>query len=273
MDSLTLRYGLSVFEGVRLYQQASGPRVRPFMLAEHLRRLANSLVLTRMPDPGIAAIPKIVAELVERNEIVDDAYIRIAVSAGNPGLISDDVEPVLTVGATPMGRKQWLKEEKGMKLQISPWQRAPEGAFPAAAKNISAYAGSRLGALTAKDSGYDGCVLVNADGRLCEAPTAALFILRDGVLRTPVLTEGVLPSITRRWTLTAAAGLGMPIAECLVSRTDAYLADEAFLCGTGLEFAPVRSFDGRECGSWPDNSVTRCLIDLYFREVRGGGTS
>ena len=269
VGSLAMRYGLSVFEGIRLYRQADGSGVRPFRLAEHLRRLGHSLALTRIPDPGIARLPALVTELAERNGIKEDAYVRIAVSAGNPGLMDAEVEPVLTVTATPMGRKRWLRAGAGMRLQVSAWQRAAEAAFPAAAKNISGYAGPRLALLAAKDSGYDGCVLTNSNGRLCEAPTAALFILRDGVLRTPALTEGVLPSITRAWTLVAAAELGFTAVESMVDRTDAYLADEAFLCGTGLEFAPVQSFDGHQCASWPDNPVTRSLINHFFHEVRG----
>lgn len=270
IGSLALRYGLSVFEGIRLYRRSDGTGVRPFLLDAHVTRLANSLRLVRLPDPGVDKVPGIVEDLIARNGVTDDAYVRVAVTPANAGQLDDDrVEPVITATVTPMGRKRWLRDQVGMRLQISSWQRADDQAFPAAAKNISNYAGPRLALLDAKAAGYDSCVLTNRAGRLSEAPTAALFLVRDGRLRTPALTEGVLPSITRQWVLDTAAELGLDAQDGPVGRMDAYLADEAFLCGTGIEFAPVSGFDGHECRSWPANPVTRTLVDRYFAEVRG----
>lgn len=269
VSSQAMRYALSVFEGIRLYRQHETTEVRPFLLDAHLRRLRDSLVLMRIPDPGVATLTDLVGELVTRNRITDDAYVRIAVSAGNPGLIGTDVEPLVTVSAVPMARKRWLAQGAGMRLQVSGWQRGGEESFPSAAKNISGYAGPRLALLAARDVGYDGCVLTNRAGRLCEAPTAALFLVRDGVLLTPSLTEGVLPSITRRWVLGTAPALGVRAEERPVSRSEAYLADEAFLCGTGIEFAPVQSFDGHVCRAWPEPGVLQGLVKRYFEDVRG----
>jgi len=266
VGSIAMRYAVSAFEGVRLYRRADGRGVQPFKLDAHVRRLGTTLALSRIPDPGIEKIPGLVDDLVLHNGIEDDAYVRIAVSAANPGMIDDEIDPVLTITATPMGRKRWL--DSGMRLQISLWQRAADLAFPSAAKVISSYAGSRLALLDARAAGFDGCVLTNADGRLSEAPTAALFLVRDGVLSTPSLLEGVLPSITRRWVLDVAAELGLTAREAPLSRIDAYTADEAFLCGTGLEFAPVRSFDSHDCAQWPRHPATSALIDRYFQEVR-----
>lgn len=271
VGSLALRYGLSVFEGIRLYRRHDGVGVRPLLANAHSARLANSLRLMRLTDPGVDKVPGLIDDLVRRNGVDDDAYVRVAVTPNRPGQLDDEVvESALTLTVTPMGRKRWLCDGAGMRLQLSVRQRAAELAFPSAAKNISNYAGSRLALMDAKAAGFDGCVLTNAHGRLCEAPTAALFLVRDGVLRTPALTEGVLPGITRRWVLDVAADLGLTAEEGRVYRQDAYLADEAFLCGTGIEFAPVSGFDGHACRSWPDNPVTRRLIDEYFAYARGG---
>ncbi|SDC96804.1 aminotransferase class IV [Actinokineospora iranica] len=270
LGSLAMRYALSVFEGIRLYRGLDGARPRPFLLAEHVRRLADSLALTRLPDPGIERVPELIDELIERNAIDADAYVRVAVTPLNPGGLGDGADPALTITAAPMGRKQWLAKGTGMALTVSDWQRAPGAAFPAAAKNISNYAGPRLALLAARDAGFDGCVLTNQAGRLCEAPTAALFLVHNGVLRTPALSEDVLPSITRAWLLARAASDGIPVAEAELTREDAYTADEAFLCGTGIEIAPVREFDGRPCADWPARPVTRRLIMQYFTAARGG---
>ena len=272
IGSLAMRYGISVFEGIRLYSPLGGGTPRPFLLAEHIGRLTNSMALLRLPDPGVRRLPGLIDELIERNGIRDDAYVRVSVTPANPGDLGDEAVPVLAISAAPMGRKRWLAEGTGMTLAISDWQRAPRAAFPPAAKNISSYAGPRLAWLAARDAGFDGCVLTNGSGRLCEAPTAALFLVRGTELATPALSEGLLPSITRAWLLRAAAASGIPARECELTREDAYDADEAFLCGTGIEIAPIRAFDGHEVRQWPAAPVTRGLITSYFVAARGGGT-
>lgn len=268
VGSLAMRYAVSVFEGIRLYT-ALDPTLPPraLLLDEHIARLAESLRLMRLPDPGIDALPAIIDELIVRNGIDTDTYVRVSVTPTNPGDLADDAEPVLAVTATPMGRKRWLAKGLGMSLTISDWQRAGAASFPPAAKNISSYAGPRLAWLAARDAGFDGCVLTNREGRLSEAPTAALFLVRDGELLTPTLGEDVLPSITRAWLLRAA---GIPARETTLTRADAYHADEAFLCGTGIEIAPIRAFDGHRLRHWPQTPVTRQVIMRYFLDARGG---
>lgn len=187
--SIAMRYAVSVFEGIRLYRVddggASAPSLKAFALDAHMTRLGNSLRLMHLPDPGIDRLAEIIATLVEKNGIDDDAYIRPSVSARNPGDLSVAVESCLTVIATPMGRKTWLAQDRAMSLAISAWQRASEAVFPPAAKNISNYAGARVALLQARRDGYDGVVLTNADGFLAEAPTAALFLVRGDRLETP----------------------------------------------------------------------------------------
>ncbi|MCP9943857.1 aminotransferase class IV [Streptomyces somaliensis] len=270
IGSLAMRYGLSVFEGIRLYAPATGGLAEPFLLADHINRMAASLRAMRFPDPGLADLPGIIDELITRNAITGDAYVRVAATPLNSGTLAEAASPQLSVTATPMGRKQWLAEERAMALCISNWQRGSAAVHPPAAKNIANYAGPRLAWLEAKEAGYDGCVLTNRHGRLSEAPTAALFLVRDGVLLTPALTEDVLPSITRSWVIGAAHSLEVPVEETGITREDAYRADEAFLCGTGLEFAPVASFDGRPCRCREQRPLTRQLIAAYFQEARGG---
>lgn len=267
-----MRYAVSVFEGIRLYRVddggASAPSLKAFALDAHMTRLGNSLRLMHLPDPGIDRLAEIIATLVEKNGIDDDAYIRPSVSARNPGDLSVAVESCLTVIATPMGRKTWLAQDRAMSLAISAWQRASEAVFPPAAKNISNYAGARVALLQARRDGYDGVVLTNADGFLAEAPTAALFLVRGDRLETPALAEGVLPSITRQVIIELAGDLGLDVRETRLSRSDAYLADEAFLCGTGIEIAPVKAFDGHVLAGGEARPITRRLIDAYFARVR-----
>ena len=269
MGSIALRYGVSVFEGVRLYRPEAGGRPAPWLLEPHLARLRSSLALVRVPDPGVQDVPGIVDAVVAANAADDDAYCRIAISAGNAGQIDDPVRPVLTVSVSPMARKRWLERWLGMRVQISSWTRCSESAFPAAAKNISSYAGSRIALLEAKDAGYDTCLLRSAQGFVSEAPTAAVFAVREGTLRTPRLHDGVLPSVTRAWVIAVADRVGLPVRVAALTPDDVRGADEVFLCGTGLEFAGVASVDGVPCPGWPAAPVMRRLVDRYFQETRG----
>lgn len=269
-NSLALRYALSVFEGIRLYVQSGTSRALPFRLDAHLDRLQKSLRLMRLPEPAGCNIKGIIDELVERNGISEDTYVRVSVSADNFGDIGSVVRSCLNVSVSQMGRKRWLAEGRAMQVSISGWQRSPELAFPSAAKNISNYAGPRLALLEARDKGFDNVVLVNHDGFLCESPTAALFVIRDGVVLTPPLYEGVLPSITRAAVFDICKALGIEAREQRLTRTDACLADEAFLCGTGLEFAPIGAFEGYVLKPWQEWPLLPRIIAAYFRNVRGG---
>ena len=251
--SLAMRYALSVFEGIRLYLQEGGG-LAPLALDAHLRRLRNSLRLTELPDPGIDRLAAVIGELVERNRIEEDAYVRVAVSAVNP--------------ATPMGRKRWLKEGRAMRVEISFWQRQPAEAFPTDAKCIAAYTGPRLATLQAQRRGYDQPILTTAAGLLCEAPTAALFLHGGGRLLTPRLADGALPSITRAIVLELCRELGIEAGEGPVTRAMAYAGEEAFLCGTALEISPIASFDDRPLKQAAPGPLTRRITQAYFEAAR-----
>lgn len=268
-NSLAMRYALSVFEGIRVYVQSDARAARAFRLEAHLDRLRRSLRLMRLPYPQGIDIGDVINEVIERNSVNEDSYLRVSVSADNFGDIGTAVRTCLNVSVSRMGRKKWLAEGRAIRVAISHWQRAPEAAFPAAAKNISNYAGPRLALLEARDNGYDSVVLTNHDGFLCESPTAILFVVRDGVLFTPPVNEGVLPSITRVTVFDLCKTLGIEVREQRLSRTDGYLADEAFLCGTGLEFAPIAAFDSHALTAWKEWPITPHIIDAYFQHVRG----
>jgi branched-chain amino acid aminotransferase len=270
VGSLALRYALSVFEGVRLYAQHDGSGVLPFRLAEHLARFRQSLRLMRLPEPE-GNLNELLSELIRRNEVREDSYVRISASPYNSGTIGAPAQLCLTITIVRMGRKRWLAEGRPMRVAISGWQRSPDSAFPAAAKNISSYAGPRLALLEARDAGYDDVVLTSHDGFLCEAPTSALFLVKSGRLLTPSLSEGVLPSITRAAVFDLCTALGIPCLEQRLTRTDAYTADEAFLCGTGLEFGPIESFNGHHIGPAASPGLTSCIVDAYFQLARNGG--
>jgi branched-chain amino acid aminotransferase len=268
VDSMALRYGLCVFEGIRLYR-LSGGGLRAWLLPQHIERLRSSLSAMRLPDPGVDRVPEVVRELVARNALTDDAYCRISVSADGPGLIDNEVRSVLTVTVRPMGRKRWLAGSDGMRLSVSRRQRPSAAVLPTHAKSISQYAGSRIALLEAKAAGYDGCLLTTPEGHVAEAPTATLCTVHDGVLGTPPLTDGVLPGVTRAWVLAVCRLLGIPAAPHTTGAERLRRADEVFLCGTGLEFAAVRAIGSDEVRHWRKAPVMNRLVERYFAEARG----
>jgi branched-chain amino acid aminotransferase len=268
VGSIALRYGVSVFEGIRVYRQESGTMVA-WLLQHHLERLRNSCRLMGLDESVCATVPEIVDQLLSANGVAEDSYVRVAVSAGNLGGIGEDAESVLTVTVSPLDRKKWLAYGLGVRLAVSDRQRPAEPVFPSAAKNISAYAGPRLALMAAKREGYDSCVLLTAEGMISEAPTATVFLVEGGRLVTPRLTDAVLPGVTRAWVLAAARALEIDAIEEAVTPRRLVAADEVFLCGTGLEFGPVREVAGRELPGWPVCPVTTRLVDSYFEQVRG----
>jgi branched-chain amino acid aminotransferase len=268
MGSIALRYGISVFEGIRIYRQDSGG-VAVWLLEPHLDRLRHSCRTMGLDESLADRVPTVIDELVEAQGVHEDGYVRVAVSAVNAGDIGARAESALTVSITPAGRKRWLANGEGIRLGVSSWQRPAEAVFPNAAKNISAYAGPRLALMEARRAGFDSCVLRTADGLISEAPTATVFLVEGGRVVTPRLSDSVLPGVTRAWVLAAARALGHEVVEDAVPEERLRAADEVLLCGTGLEFGPVREVAGAPVPGWPMPPVTTTLVDAYFEQVRG----
>ena len=270
LGSIALRYGVSVFEGVRLYRDAD-PKgaLAPWQLDAHLDRLRNSCLLMGLDGRCADEVPWILEDVVAANGIAEDCYARIAASAGNPGGIGDPAQTVLTVSVTRSGRKKWLATGAGAHLTVSDRRRPSAEAFPSAAKNISAYAGPRLAQAAAAAAGYDDCLLLTDEGLVSEAPTATVFLVEDGALVTPRLADAVLPGVTRAWVLAVARALGLRARAEAVAPERLAAADEVFLCGTGAEFTPVRAIDGTQLAGWPACPVTTDLVGVYFEQVRG----
>jgi branched-chain amino acid aminotransferase len=265
-ESLAMRYALSAFEGVRGYLQADGQRVRFFALEEHLDRLRATLDQVQLPAPPVQELVGVAERLLQENRVREDCYLRIAANATSLGTIHTPASASYFVTLTRMARKPWLQEGKALSVALSSRCKPGDHIFPQRAKVISNYAGPRLAQLEAKRAGHDDVILRTQEGLLSEAPTANLFLVKDGVFRTPRLEHCILPGITRRHVLELCRQMGLKAEECALTPEDAHAADEAFLCGTGLELAPIRAFDGRALGSSRAH-FTR-LVSAYFELVR-----
>jgi branched-chain amino acid aminotransferase len=157
----------------------------------------------------------------------------------------------------------------GKHFAVSSWRRNADDASPPRIKATANYLNSRLAGIEARRSGFDGAIILNRDGSVSEGPGGCLFMVRDGVLVTPPVSAGILESITRDALLVLGREAGIHACERDVGRTELYLADELFYCGTGQELVPILSVDRKRVGGGGIGPVTRSLQQQYDAVVRG----
>jgi branched-chain amino acid aminotransferase len=264
----SLHYGSGVFEGIRAYPTSRGPAV--FRLTDHMRRLHESASLLHIDLPySDVELVEATKETIRANHL-DSCYIRpIAfLGYGEMGLNPLPCEVNVAIAVWPWG--SYLGDEgvqHGVRMKISTWRRMDPNINPVAAKGTGIYINSSLAKVEAIHGGYDEAILLNTSGTVAEATGENVFIVKNGVLVTPPLHSGALEGITRDSVMAIARDLGYEVREQALLRTDLYLADEAFLCGTAAEVVPIREVDDHEIGE--PGEVTRKIQETYFATVRG----
>ena len=268
--SRALNYGLGCFAGIRAYKTDDGQQVNVFRLERHVRRLEHSarILCLRLSGPP-SELAGVIVELLRRNEMRGDVYIRPIVFAN-----SNELSPLLdpetsetAIFCMPLGR--YLSAEP-IDVCVSSWWRVRENAIPARAKATGGYLNSALARREAMDNGYTEAILLTEDGHVSEGSAEHVFIVRDGQLISPPSTADNLDGITRQSLITLAReDLDIPFVERPIGRTELYVADEVFLCGTGAEITPVRSVDRRVIGDGAIGPVTRRLSEHFEAVVRG----
>jgi branched-chain amino acid aminotransferase len=262
-----LHYGTGVFEGVRCYDTPKGPAV--FRLTDHMQRLRDSARLINMELPySVDELRAATNELLGANGLAE-CYIRPIAFYGYGQLgVSARGNPVETVIMSwPWGT--YLGEEalrSGIRVKISTWQRIPANVVPHASKATGVYLNSMLAVSEAQRGGYDEAILLTPDGNVADGPGETIFIVSHGKIYTPDLSTGILHGITRDSIIQIAHDLGYDVIEKNLIRSDLYLADEVFMCGTAAEVTPVRSVDDHEIGVGP---ITVELQTAYLNTVRG----
>jgi branched-chain amino acid aminotransferase len=265
-----LNYGLGCFGGIRGYLADDGKQVFVFRLPQHVERLGHSarlLWLSLTVEP--ARLREIVVELLRRNAVHHDVYVRPMVFSGSvelsPVLKAEDSK--LVVYSLPL--KRYIDKE-AINVCVSSWRRVADNAIPARAKPTAAYLNSALARREAVDNGFDEAILLTDGGTVSEGSAEHIFIVRDGELVSPPSTEDNLDGITRRSLITLASeDLGLKVKERVIGRTELYVADEIFLCGTGAEVTPVGSVDRRPLGNGKPGPVTQRVQQHFEDVVRG----
>ena len=265
----TLHYGLGAFEGVRCYQTKDG-RSAVFRLHEHTRRLFGSAHILEMAIPfAPAAIDEACLDTIRRNKF-RECYIRplVFLGDGEMGLAAVNAVRVAVI-VWPWG--SYLGDDgikNGIRVKTSSYQRFHVNTMMTKAKAVGHYVNSILAAREARRGGYDEALMLDTDGFVSEASGENLFIVRDGVVKTPPLTS-VLPGITRHTIMTLLREQGYALVEDRFTRDEAYIADEAFFTGTAAEVTPIRELDDRAIGNGKPGPVTQAMQQAYFALVRG----
>jgi branched-chain amino acid aminotransferase len=263
-----LHYGSGVFEGIRVYETANGPAV--FRLTDHLKRLANSAHLLYMELPySVEELRLACHDVVAANGLAE-CYLRPLAFYGygelgvNPGTNPVDVYIMSWPWGTYLGDEGL---EHGIRAKVSSWKRVGPNTIPHVAKATGIYLNSMLAVLEASHAGYEEAILLTEDGYVADGSGENIFLIKDEILSTPDLSASILPGITRQTVIEIAHTLGYAVHERQVIRSDLYVADEVFMCGTAAEVTPVRSVDDHEIG--PPGPVTKAIQSAFFDAVRG----
>jgi branched-chain amino acid aminotransferase len=264
----TLHYGTGVFEGIRAYETANGPAV--FRLTDHMKRLHNSAKIMGMD------LPYSVEELVEatkqtvKSTGLPSCYIRpIAYYGyGEMGLNTLPCKVDVAIACWPWGA--YLGDDavqKGVRMKISSWTRHDHNTMPPAAKTVGNYVNSSLAKVEALKAGYDEAIMLSPSGLVAECTGENIFCVRNGIILTPPLSAGALEGITQSSVTTIARDLGFDIRVDNIARSDLYIADEIFVCGTAAEVGSVNSVDERKIPC--PGPMTTAIAATYAKAVRG----
>jgi branched-chain amino acid aminotransferase len=265
----SLHYGLSVFEGLRVYNTSDGPAI--FRLIEHTARLVNSCRIYLIDIPYSQEILVEAQKEVVRANKYKECYIRPIVFYGSEkmGVSTVGATVHVAIAAWPWGA--YLGDEAiehGIRVKVSSFARHHVNVTMPRAKIAGAYTNSILAHLEAKHDGYDEALLLDTDGFVAEGAGENLFIVKDGVLIEPEVASALI-GITRDSVIKIANDMGLEVQSRRLTRDDVYLADEAFFTGTAAEITPIRELDNRPIGGGYRGPVTAKLQTRFFDAVNG----
>lgn len=267
----TLNYGTGVFGGLRGYWNETEGQLFLFRPHDHFRRFLESASLLLMKFPYTEdQLTRFTIELLKAEKFRTDCYIRPIAYFGDEiiGVRLHDLNPEITIVSIPFG--QYVENEEGSHVTISSWRRIDDNMIPARGKISGAYVNSAFIKTDAQRAGFDEAIVLNQDGHIAEGSAENLFIIRKGIVCTPPVTDNILEGITRRTVMMLLRDeLGLEVVERSIDRTEIYLAEEIFFCGTGVQIAAITKVDHRPIGTGQLGSITAKLRDIYFDVVRG----
>ncbi len=265
-----LQYGTGAFAGIRGYLDADGETINIFRLKDHTARMLNSAKLLRSELPyDRDSLADVIVSLMEKNAPTGDTYIRPFIYKPAVQLTPRlrGVGDELAVYMLQLG--DYLDLQRGQNVIVSSWFRIQDNAIPSRGKLSGSYVNSAFIKDEAEEKGADEAIVLNNSGKVAEGSACNLFIVRNGTLITPPITADILEGITRRSVMLFAEEAGIQVEQREIDRTELYIADEAFFCGTGVQIAWIEKIDGRPIGNATCGPITTMIRDIFFNVVRG----
>jgi branched-chain amino acid aminotransferase len=263
-------YGTATFEGIRGYWNEEQGKLYGLKLREHVERLRQSCRILLMDDvPSVDELVGLIVETVRRNAFREDVYVRPSVykSTRAIGVRLHDLEQQLYVIALPFGN--YIDTEAGVRVMSSSWRRNADEALPARGKIVGGYVNMAFQKSEAELNGFDEAIVLTSSGHVNEASAANVFVVRDGVMLTPPVSDDLLEGVTRKAIMEILSNEGIPVEVRSIDRSELYVADEVLLCGTGVQVSPVIEVDHRPVGSGGIGPISRIVRERYFDAVRG----
>ena len=264
-------YGTAVFEGIRAYWNEEEKQLYVFRAKEHYERLQRSAKIMYMESPHtVEEYCKITVDLMKKNNYREDAYMRPTLYKSaqkvGPGLF-DNPDSFMII-SNKMG--DYIDTSKGLSVCVSSWRRNSDNAIPPRAKVAGGYANAALIKTDAHNAGFDDAVVLDEQGQVTEGSAMNLFLVQNGRLVTTMRTDDILVGVTRNTIIELAKDvLGLEVEERAIDRTELYISDEAFYCGTGAQVSPIVKIDNRKLGDGTVGPIAKDLQKLYFEVVKG----
>jgi len=270
--SPTAQFGLNVFEGIRCYSNHSQNCLYAFRFYDHILRLYQSCRLLGIKTPFTEIqILDGICEVISANNLTDDLAIRATIFGSGIGSWSSSDSFGMFIAPSKRKRTD-LKQVPQYSACVTSWERINDNCLPPRAKVGANYINGRYAQLQSKRDGYDLPIFLGVDRRVSEGAGACIFLVKSGKLVTPTVTSSILESITRETVISLASDLGITVESRQVDRTELYLADEIFLCGSAAEISPITSVDRFVVGDGLPGAITRKLLEKYIFTVSGNET-
>ncbi|QWT54153.1 branched-chain amino acid transaminase [Eubacterium sp. MSJ-33] len=243
----TSQFGLNVFEGIPCYWNEEEKQLYAFRLEDHYNRLLKSAKLLQIDCPYTKEeLKQAFIDVIRVNEYDENLSVRQTLFVDGFGSWGSCAPVEMFIAPIPRGRTSAEYNKKGLNVCVTSWRRISDETLSPRIKCGANYMNSRVGQREALRNGYDTCIFLNETGKVAEGPGSCFFMIKDGMLITPQLTDSVLESITRDTIIKIAKDMKIPVVERSIDRTELYTCDEAFLCGSAMEMTSILSIDGYE---------------------------
>ena len=269
--SPTSQFGLNVFEGIPCYWNDEQEQLYAFRLSDHYDRLIRSAKLIQLDSKFTKEdYKKALVDTVKANEYDENLSVRQTLFVDGFGSWGSEGPVEMFVAPIPRGRTAAEYNKKGLNCCITSWRRISDENLSPRIKCGANYINSRVGQREALRNGYDTCIFLNEVGKVAEGPGSCFFMVKGNQLITPRLTDSVLESITRDTVIKLATEeLSMEFVERTIDRTEVYMADEAFLCGSAMEVTPIYTVDRYAIGTGEQGPKTKAIHLKYLEAAQG----